>query len=493
MYITACLLTLPFSIPQVNENVVNKPNVLFICVDDLRQELGCYGSAVKTPHLDKLAGEGSLFFHHYVQVPTSGASRASMLTGRLPRKKEDLSNEACKINLSGKDEIEHPETMFHHLRRNGYYTVGVGKISHYADGYLYGYAQPKSSRPELPYSWDEMLFDAGKWGTGWNAFFGYADGSNRQSHKKQVPPYECSDVEDDGYPDGLTANLAVRKLKELSAKNKPFCLAVGFFKPHLPFNSPKKYWDLYDETDIPLSSVTQIPEGIHQQALHNSNEFNGYLKGDEKVSLDKSASDTYSRKLRHAYFACVSYVDAQVGKILDELERLGEMNNTIIIVWGDHGWHLGEQRVWGKHTLMEVSLCSTLIIKAPHLREAVKNRRIVSSIDIYPTLMELCGISAPDGLDGHSLVKLLNDPQECSWQGAAYSYFNNGISVRTPKYRLTRYWHETKYVSELYNYHVDKLEKKNIFDTERKSVVKKLMGIWEKGGIWDFACDSIGE
>lgn len=169
---SACLLTFPiFCMAQVNEKGSEKPNVLFICIDDLRQELGCYGSVVKTPHLDNLAGEGSLFFHHYVQVPTSGASRASMLTGRLPRKVQDLSNEACKINLSAQDELEQPETMFHHLRRNGYYTVGIGKISHYADGYLYGYTQPKSSRPELPYSWDEMLFDAGKWRTGWNAFF----------------------------------------------------------------------------------------------------------------------------------------------------------------------------------------------------------------------------------------------------------------------------------------------------------------------------------
>ncbi len=484
------------SLPLLSQSVLadiphKNPNVLFICIDDLRQELGCYGSVAQTPNLDKLADRGSLFFHHYVQVPTSGASRASMLTGQLPKKKQDLSNEACQLNLSNKGEEEQPETMFHHLRRNGYYTVGIGKISHYADGYLYGYMHPKSDRLELAYSWDEMLFDAGKWGTGWNAFFGYADGSNRQSRNRQVPPYECADVSDEGYPDGLTTNLAVEKLRELSKQEKTFCLAVGFFKPHLPFTAPKKYWDLYDEDTLPLAAVPQIPEGTHRFALHNSNEFNGYLKGDEKVSLDKTASDTYSRKLRHAYFACVSYIDAQVGKILDELERLGEMNNTIIIVWGDHGWHLGEQRVWGKHTLMEASLCSTLIIKAPHLCKAVKNRRIVSSIDIYPTLMDLCGISVPNGLDGHSLVKLLNDPKESSWQEASYSYFNNGITVRTPKYRLTRYWHERKYVSELYNYHVDKLEKKNIFDTERKSVVKKLMGIWEKGCTWDLACDSI--
>lgn len=485
-----CILTSLLIVPihsgaQKRTKKSNRPNVLFICIDDLRQELGCYGSVVKTPHLDKLAGVGSLFFHHYVQVPTSGASRASMLTGRLPRKKQDLSNEACKINLSGREELEQPETMFHHLRRNGYYTVGIGKISHYADGYLYGYTHPKSQRPELPYSWDEMLFNAGKWETGWNAFFGYADGTNRQSCNKQVLPYECADVEDDGYPDGLTANLAVDKLKELSAKEKPFCLAVGFFKPHLPFTSPKKYWDLYDETEIPLSPVPQIPERTHRLALHNSSEFNGYLKGDEKVSLDKRASDAYARKLRHAYFACISYVDAQIGKVLYELERLGEADNTIVIVWGDHGWHLGDQRVWGKHTLMETSLRSSLIVKVPYIHKSVNNHRIVSSIDIYPTLMELCGVSTPCGLDGHSFAKLLTTPEENSWREVAYSYFNNGITVRVPNYRLTRYWNKTGYISELYDYHVDEMERKNIFDCVDNEVIRGLMDVWERGRTWN--------
>lgn len=475
-YISACILALP-----VDSIAQQKPNVLFICIDDLRQELGCYGSVVKTPNLDRLADKGSLFFHHYVQVPTSGASRSSMLTGRLPQKEQDLSNEACKTNLSGKSENEYPETMFHHLKRNGYYTVGIGKISHYVDGYLYGYTQPVSTRPELPYSWDEMLFDAGKWGTGWNAFFGYADGSNRQSRNKQVPPYECADVPDEGYPDGLTANLAIRKLQELSGKKKPFCLAVGFFKPHLPFTAPKKYWDLYDEASIPLSPSSDIPEGTHRFALHNSDEFNGYLSGDEKVTLDKKASDAYARKLRHAYFACISYVDAQVGKVLEELNRLGEADNTIVVVWGDHGWHLGDQRVWGKHTLMEVSLQSTLIVKAPHTRESIKNHRIVSSIDIYPTLMELCNVSVPDSLDGHSFARLLNNPTEHSWQEVAYSYYNKGISVRTPECRLTRYWRKGEYTTELYDYSRSRFEVKNVFDSAKNKEVRKLMNIWEKG------------
>ena len=450
-----------------------RPNVVFICVDDLRHELGSYGSVVKTPHMDKLASEGSLFFNHYTQIPTSGASRASMLTGMLPRDKSDLTNEACHIRLSDKAEGEHPETMFHHLKRNGYYTVGIGKISHAADGMLYAYNDPVGTKPELPYSWDEMLFDAGQWKTGWNAFFGYSNGTNRQSEKRQVKPYECADIPDEGLPDGLTANLAVGKLKELAGKGEPFCLAVGFFKPHLPFTAPKKYWDMYDEEAIPLSPTPDIPEGCHLSTLLNSGEFNGYELGEEKASLEKRLSDPYARKVRHAYFACVSYVDAQIGKVLDALEESGLADNTVIILWGDHGWQLGDYRVWGKHSLHDVSLSSALIVKAPGTKQGVKHRRIVSSVDIYPTLMELCGVDCPEGLDGRSFVKQLTSPEDADWEDIAYSYFGNGISVRTPRFRLSRYIGKKDTIMELYEYDKDIFERKNIYE-EKPDVVEKL-------------------
>ncbi len=479
--ISACLLVFPYQgFAQKKVEKPEKPNVLFICVDDLRRELGAYGSVVKTPNIDRLASEGSLFFQHYVQVPTSGASRASMLTGHLPKSKSDLSNEACKTQLSDKQEGDIPETMFHQLRRNGYYTVGIGKISHYVDGCIYGYTEQKSNKPELPYSWDEMLFDSGKWGTGWGAFFGYADGTNRQSRKRQVKPYECADVPDEGYPDGLTANLAVKKLKELANKDQSFCLAVGFFKPHLPFTSPKKYWDLYNEASLPISPMPDIPEGCNTFSLHESAEFNGYQLGEEKASIDKKVSDNYARKIRHAYFACVSYMDAQVGKVLDALQASGKADNTIIILWGDHGWHLGDLRVWGKHTLHETSLSSALVVKAPGNKKGVKNERIVSSIDIYPTLMELCGIPQPEGLEGQSFAGLLNNPNDKKWKEAAYSYFRNGITLRTPEYRFTRYNNKGETITELYQYGKDRIERKNIAN-EKPEIVKTLLPLWEKG------------
>lgn len=484
---SACLFLMPACSPGRHKEKAagKKPNILFICVDDLRRDLGCYGSAVKSPNIDKLASRGNLFPHHYVQVPTSGASRASMLTGTLPRNNGDLSNEACRTRLSGKPETGSPETMFHHLKRNGYYTVGVGKVSHYVDGLLYGYTDPVGSEYELPHSWDEMLLDAGKWGTGWDAFFGYADGTNRQSRNKQVKPYECADVPDEGYPDGLTANLAVKKLKELSGKDEPFCLAVGFFKPHLPFTAPKKYWDMYEEDKIPLSPISFIPEDCHTMTLHESGEFNGYLLGEEKASLEKPVSDEYARKLRHAYFACISYMDAQVGKVLDALEESEQADNTIIILWGDHGWHLGDHRVWGKHTLHETSLSSAFIVAAPGKKKGVKNNRIVSSIDIYPTLMELCGVEIPQGLDGKSFAQLLDAPDDSEWEDVAYSYFRNGISMRTPHYRMSKYFTKKEQITELYEYRKDIFERKNIA-REKPDVIESLLPLWEKGNTFQY-------
>lgn len=472
---------LPF-LAEASQNQQKRPNVLFIAVDDLRPELGAYGNAiVKSPHMDKLAAEGLVFRNHYVQVPTCGASRYSLLTGKLPRTKTHLSNEAIRLLISGEQEKETPESFVHHFRRNGYYTVGIGKISHYVDGLVYGYTDdPEGAKLEMPYSWDEMLFDPGKWGTGWNAFFGYADGSNRQSRNKMVPPYESAEVGDEGYPDGLSAKLATEKLKELAAKGGPFFMGVGFFRPHLPFNAPKKYWDLYDAAAIPLTPSPDIPQNVHPASLHNSGEFNSYLSGEEHPSLSQPVSDAYARKLKHAYFASVSYVDAQVGKVLDELDRLGLSENTIVVLWGDHGWHLGDHRVWGKHTIFEKALRSPLIIKVPGMKGKGSCDQIVSSVDIYPTLMELCKIKMPYEADGTSMVSLFRNPKSKKWNNKAYSYFNNGISLRTRQYRLTRYYREEEPTVELYDHAKDPAENHNVAQ-ERPDIVKQLMPVLERG------------
>lgn len=441
-----------------------KPNVLFIFVDDLRPELGSYGKKfAKTPHMDKLSSRAVVFHNHYVSVPTCGASRASLLTGRLPRKLEDLSNNVFETRLldhTMQHNVE-PESFIEQFRRNGYKTVGIGKISHAADGFIYKYMEGKSNQPELPRSWDELVFDPGIWKTGWNAFFGYADGSNRNALNGMVKPYEAADVGDEGYPDGLTASLAVEKLKELSSQGKPFFLGVGFFKPHLPFNAPQKYWDLYDPAEIPTSPFTDIPEGMNLKSLHQSTEFNSYKKGEEKGALEKSVSEAYAMKIRHAYMASVSYVDAQIGKVLDALQGAGFDKNTIVVLWGDHGWHLGDDRVWGKHTLTEWSLKSPLIISLPNQTKTIIRSEVVGTIDIYPTLMNLTEIDLPGSLDGKTLLPLMNMKKNTQWDQRAWGYFNQGVTMRTARYRVTKYLRNGRTEVELYDHAVDPFETKN--------------------------------
>lgn len=460
-----------------------RPNVLFIFVDDLRPEIGAYGNRiVQTPNLDKLASQSRVFLNHYVQVPTCGASRFSLLTGQLPRTTAHLRNDAIEEFISSSPEGDLPETFIHHLRSNGYHTVGIGKISHSADGLVYPYTgDPKNAKRELPHSWDELIFDSGKWGTGWNAFFGYADGSNRQGMAGKVKPYEAASAGDTAYVDGLTASLAVEKLAQLSGKNEPFFLGVGFFKPHLPFTSPKRYWDLYDESALPLTPSPHLPDNTHAASFHNSGEFNSYKAGEEHPSLDNPVSEEYSRRITHAYYAAVSYVDAQIGRVLDELENNGLDKNTIVVVWGDHGWQLGDYRVWGKHTLTEKALRSPLIIKVPGGREGMRpSKQIVSTVDIYPTLMDLCNVPMPYTTAGRSFAELFGKPKMKKWNNLAYGYFNRGITVRSERFRLTRYFRSEEPVVELYDHRKDPHENHNVAASRPKKT-RRLMKFLGKG------------
>lgn len=455
-------------------------NVVFITIDDLRPELGCYGNnIVKTPNIDRLAEEGTIFTNHFVQVPTCGASRYSLITGYRPRKLEQLSNDAIVNELTYGKEGPNSETFIHQFRRNGYRTIGIGKISHSPDGFVYGYEDQPSTIKELPYSWDEFLFDSGKWGTGWNAFFGYADGENRQGLNRQVRPYEKSSVNDDGYPDGLSANIAVAKLQELRKGNQPFFLGVGFFKPHLPFTAPKKYWDLYDRERMPLAEDSFIPKNINQNSLHDSPEFNGYKLTDEKAGLSKPLSDVYAKKLTHAYYASISYIDAQIGRILTQIRNLGLEDNTIVVVWGDHGLHLGNDLVWGKHTLFERSLKSPLIFKVPGVKSS-SVKSIVETVDIYPTLLELCNIRQSHSVDGESLKSEMGNRGSLE-EKVAYSYYYGGISMRTDRYRLTKYYNRLGMQSiELFDHYIDPNENYNTA-LDHPEIVENLLPLLNKG------------
>jgi len=474
VFIVCLIVVSGYSCKQERDQSGIRPNILFICVDDLRPELACYGKEyIHSPNIDKLAKNGFLFTNHFVQVPTCGASRYAMLTGMLPVTTDHLDNTACRQFIAGRPEAEDPETFIHHLRRNGYYTVGIGKISHHVDGMCYDFHEEVSSVPELPHSWDEMLFNPGKWEKGSWAALGYANGTNREGRKKQVKPYEKGDVDDKGYPDGLTTGLAIEKLDELAKKDTPFLLAVGYLKPHLPFNAPRKYWELYEESDIPLSPSPFIPTGIHPASLHYSGELNQYALGEEKASLEGPVSDEYARRLRHAYFACVSYIDAQIGILMDELTRHGLDENTMVVLWGDHGWHLGDQLVWGKHTVFERSLKSPLIISLPGTSQGEVIEKVVSSVDIYPTIVELTGLEIPVQTDGRSLVPLIKNP-DLSGVYESYAFFEGGITLRTERYRLARYYRKEKPRIELYDHERDPNENRNVA-SEYPEVVDSLM------------------
>ncbi len=460
-----CIITILILGCNTQQNPPKKiPNILFIAVDDLRPQLGCYGeSYMHTPNMDKLASEGRLFTRHYVQVPTCGASRFAMLRGKRPTLPGHIGNQAIRDFMGVNTDTNTYTSFPHFFRMNGYHTIALGKIGHYVDGKVYTYEGEGDGSLEMPKSWDEIWGPVGKWKTAWNAFFGYADGTNRNTQAKQVAPYESAAVPDTAYPDGLIAEKAIDKLDELSMSSDPFLLAVGFFKPHLPFTAPKTYWDLYEPDSLPLSPNPDIPLHVHPNAVHNSGEmFGNYELQPEKGGKGVRISDEYARKLRHGYFASVSYVDAQVGKVLEKLESTGLAENTIIVLWGDHGWHLGDHTIWGKHSTFERALHSTLMIRIPDMPHPGKSSNtIVESVDIYPTLAELCNLTPPRDLSGQSLVPILNRP-ESNLDNVAIGHWRGRVSLRTDRFRLNVYSDSSTTHSELFDHLEDPYETLNV-------------------------------
>ncbi|MCH5600872.1 sulfatase-like hydrolase/transferase [Niabella ginsengisoli] len=246
----------------------------------------------------------------------------------------------------------------------------------------------------------------------------------------------------------------------------------------MPFNAPQKYWDMYKEDGLSLSPSPFIPQAVNKASLHESGELNGYKLSDERASLNKPVSNAYARKLRHAYYASISYTDAQIGKVLEALKETGMDKNTIVVLWGDHGWHLGDDLVWGKHTLFDWALRSAFIVKTPQMKQGEVCNNIVSSVDVYPTLMQLCGLNMPYAADGQSLVPLLKNKKQPSLRDAALSYYNQGITIRTPHYRFTKYFRKGEPTIELYNHKNDPYEQKNVA-AQNPEIVKKMMTSWK--------------
>jgi arylsulfatase A-like enzyme len=439
-------------------------NILFIAVDDLRPELGAFGAQhMITPNIDKLAGQGFSFTNHFVHAPTCGASRFSLLTGRIATNLKHVSNEALRTEIGdspNNDFITFPR----YFRENGYTTVALGKIGHYPGGTVAPYTGINPNpRPEIPGAWDISKAPTAQWGTEQNGFFGYADGTNRNDLMKNTPPFEAGDVDDMGYPDGHTAAMAVDQIESLSGQDKPFLLAVGFYKPHLPFTAPKKYWDMYNRADIPLSPNPSVPKGVSEKnTLHNSGEFNQYKLGKETAAIGKPLSDDYARELRHAYVAAVSYIDAQIGKVLSALEKSGQADNTVVVLWGDHGWHLGDQTIWGKHSLYERALKSPLIIRLPQTEGGVIKNQIVETVDIYPTLIELTGLRGPGKLSGQSLTGAMENAEPSP--RVARSFWQNSVTLRNDKYRIIVHGENFPDDVELYDHQKDVNETENVIN-----------------------------
>ena len=415
----------------------NRYNVLFIAVDDLRTELGYYGlDYVQSPNLDRLAAQGMVFNRHYVQVPTCGASRYSMLTGRSPAKSRVTSNNEALYHgptALSQQQLPGAQSMPELFRRGGYRTVCIGKVSHTADGRVFAYNGTGDGHPELPHAWDELATPFGPWQRGWGVMFAYAGGLSREDGKGHRDGMEIKAERDEDLPDGLMAAQAIEELRAFKQTGQRFFLGLGFIKPHLPFVATKADWAAMEKVAVPPPPHPEKPVSDY---WHKSGEFYGYNWPFPKPNPLAEADQL---QVRRAYLACVRYTDRQVGKVLDALDTLGLADSTIVVVWGDNGWHLGDSQIWGKHTPFERAVHTPLIIRAPGIsRAGARCDALVESLDLYPTLMDLCqpGFTRTQyPLDGLSLRPLLDGSAD-SVRKAAVSYWGNAVSVCTATNRL---------------------------------------------------------
>ena len=460
-----------FSSLSLGTAATGKFNVLFIVVDDLRPELGCYGfNTIKSPNIDRIAKQGLVFRRAYCQQAVCSPSRTSLLTGTRPD-----TTKVWDLVTHFRDALPDVVTLPQHFKQNGYFVQGMGKIFHpgFDDPRSWSVAWQTPKAPNYATEKTEPVVDEDK---------PRADGK-----KSKGMPYEAADVKDNFFKDGMVADLAVRTLGTLSKKPEPFFLAVGFAKPHLPFVAPKKYWDLYDPSKIKLAPNPYHPEDAPEYALTNSNEVRTY----RGIPEEGPFPDDIARKLKHGYYAAASYTDAQVGRVLDELDRTGLRKNTVIVLWGDHGWKLGEHGEWAKHTNMENDANAPLLLSVPGMKSAGKTSdALVEFVDVYPTLADIAGLPLPSHLEGLSMKPLLDDPNR-KWKSAAFSQYPRGqkvmgYSMRTDRYRFTvwvgRNDHSKVAAIELYDHQTDPQENRNIAKLPANAqLVDQLMEQWRKG------------
>ena len=431
----------------------SKYNVLFVAFDDLRPDLACYGDPVAiTPNFDRLASQGTVFNRAYCQLAVCGPSRLSLITGLRPD-----TIQVWDLKTHFRETLPDLVTLPQYFKNNGYHSQAIGKILHGSSVSMYD-----------PPSWSEdPLYDYGR-----PHHWRYASPENLavEAHKRTA--VEGEEVPDDTFVDGLVCVAAEEALDRFAESQKPFFLGVGFRKPHLPFVAPKKYWDLYERDDIPKRSSTAHPKEAPEYAVRTWNEIEGYT--DIPKQLDQ-ISEEKIRELRHGYYACISYVDALLGRLLDKLKERNLEDSTIVCLWGDHGFHLGEQGLWTKANNYELSARVPLIIYSPSQKQkGATSNAFVELVDLYPTLAELCGLEIPDGLEGLSMKPLL-DNSHLSWKSAAFNQYPRdytnikhtkhgdvmGYAVRTDRFRYVEWrdWKSNEVLEqELYDHSIDPRE-----------------------------------
>ncbi len=439
----------------INKPASKKPNILLLYMDDLRPQLNAYGhEQIISPNIDALANRSVQFTQAYSNVSVCGASRASMLTGMLPTKTRFI-NYSTRVDVDTPNQVTLPRL----LKNNGYTTISNGKIYHHLDDRV-------SDWDEVwrPYAFDKNdqgLSPLDYWQSLWRD---YQLAENIELYKATGtgPAYESADVSDNAYIDGLLTDKVIRDLKRLKTNDKPFLLTAGFIAPHLPFNAPTKYWDMYDRKEIKQPYNNYVPKNAPKRSISRWGEMRAYTG----IPKQGGVSDETAISLIHGYYATVSYVDALIGQIMTALTDLELDKNTIVILVSDHGYNLQEHTQWAKYTSYRTSTRVPLMIHLPAMEKGSKSNALVDLIDVYPTVVELLDLKLPKHqLAGESLVPVLKDP---SLDGKSHVFLKNGkgYTIQTQEYSYTEFINNDNktFASMLYDHRTDVDENINVVD-----------------------------
>ena len=478
------LLTLSILLTFTSIQAAERPNVLFIAIDDMRPELGCYGNKiVKSPNIDRIAARGVVFNKAYCQQAVCSPSRTAIMTGLRPDR-----TKVWDLVTHFRDAQPDCITLPQHFKANGYHCAAINKIYHkgFEDGRSWSephwYTVGKAVDTDLV---DHTKQIVSKHNVSVEEYM--SPNAKTDKDAKAGPAFEVSLKSETDLPDGAAAAEAVKRLATLKTKGQPFFLAVGFAKPHLPFVAPKKYWELYNPNTIPVPTIDHLPSDSPSFAGHSNGELHNY----PGVPKEDPIPAEFAKTLRHGYYACISYTDAQIGKVLDALDKEGLADNTVIVLWGDHGWQLGDNGLWHKHTNFEIAARAPLLISVPKsLGSMGSGKRCdapVEFVDVYPTLAEVCGLPAPVKLDGSSLKKFLENPSAQATDVAISQYPRRdpetgtdlmGYSIRDSRWRAT-FWRDRNgpkiIATELYDEQNDPTETISLANKpEHKALLESL-------------------